>query len=106
MLTPASKLAGDPEMLTPASKLAGGPEMLTPASKLAGDPEMLTPASKLAGDPEMWGTRLGLTIQRDGEADVLALAGGQDARGVPAERAGCEIISKQNQNRETPVISG
>jgi hypothetical protein len=31
--------------------------MLTPASKLAGDPEMLTPASKLAGDPEMWGTR-------------------------------------------------
>jgi hypothetical protein len=56
-LTPASKLAGDPETLTPASKLAGDPETLTPASKLAGDPEMLTPASKLAGDPEMWGTQ-------------------------------------------------
>jgi hypothetical protein len=38
--------------ITPASKLAGNPDSITPASKLAGDPDSITPASKLTGDPD------------------------------------------------------
>ncbi len=37
--------------------------------------------------------------------DVIVGAGGEDPEEF-RQRAGCEIISKQNQNRETPVISG
>jgi hypothetical protein len=73
--------------------------MLTPASKLSGDPEMLTPASKLSGDPEMWGTRggAGFAGQEEGDdakvgdeaagAGVIEVVGGDAAEDTPGAKA-------------------
>ena len=83
-------------------------EMLTPASKLSGDPEMLTPASKLSGDPEMWGTRggAGFAGQEEGDdakvgdeaagAGVIEVVGGdaaEDERG--GEQGGGAVLDER-----------